>query len=279
MEYNNAFLGTLAAPAYIGSLPVSTDLGGGLALSEVCNILLLPLGGAFPTTWSDLASLQAAIDNTDTTGGYGKWLPGKGSIPASNVLTAPMGRQHLKKVGAEYQLTFEVPIYCAAYYEACRTIQKNPTYYNLWFFTVAGFGFGGQNGIRPYYLHCDLPKGGSDNAVEVGIITVRWRADGDPARVSMPGLNGGTDETSELSITMYRQAFPDGDTNVLTWTSNNGTIPLSPNTRFWLHSNGKKLEPLVHYTITANTGVGESTITVDPILHTEGDRYEAFSFN
>jgi len=277
VEFNNAFLGSFALPAYVGSLPVSSDAGGQLALSEVCNILLLPLGGSFPTTWSDLASLQAAIDNTDTTGGYGKWLSGKGSIPASNVLTAPMGRQHLKKVGAEYTLTFEVPIWCAAYYEACRTIQKNPTYYNLWFFTVAGFGFGGSSGIRPYYLHCDLPKGGSDNAVEVGIITIRWRADGDPARVSMPGLNGGTNETSELSITMYRQQFTSVSSSTLTWTQNNGDIPPSPTVRLWVYQNGQKLMPGA-YVVTEGTGVGESEIVIDTTFYTDGNSYEIFAF-
>jgi len=277
VEFNNAFLGSFALPAYVGSLPVSSDVGGQLALSEVCNILLLPLGGSFPTTWSDLTSLQAAIDNTDTTGGYGKWLPGKGSIPASNVLTAPMGRQHLKKVGAEYTLTFEVPIWCAAYYEACRTIQKNPTYYYLWFFTVAGFGFGGQNGIRPYYLHCDLPKGGSDGAVEVGIITIRWRADGDPARVSMPGLNGGTDETSELSITMYRQQFTSVSSSTLTWTQNNGDIPPAPTVRLWVYQNGQKLMPGA-YVVTEGTGVGESEVVIDSTYYTDGNTYEIFAF-
>jgi len=277
VEFNNAFLGSFALPAYVGSLPVSSDAGGQLALSEVCNILLLPLGGSFPTTWSDLTSLQAAIDNTDTTGGYGKWLPGKGSIPASNVLTAPMGRQHLKKVGAEYTLTFEVPIWCAAYYEACRTIQKNPTYYYLWFFTVAGFGFGGQNGIRPYYLHCDLPKGGSDGAVEVGIITIRWRADGDPARVSLPGLNGGTDETSELSITMYRQQFTSVSSSTLTWTQNNGDIPPAPTVRLWVYQNGQKLMPGA-YVVTEGTGVGESEVVIDSTYYTDGNTYEIFAF-
>jgi len=277
VEFNNAFLGSFALPAYVGSLPVSSDVGGQLALSEVCNILLLPLGGSFPTTWSDLTSLQAAIDNTDTTGGYGKWLPGKGSIPASNVLTAPMGRQHLKKVGAEYTLTFEVPIWCAAYYEACRTIQKNPTYYYLWFFTVAGFGFGGQNGIRPYYLHCDLPKGGSDGAVEVGIITIRWRADGDPARVSLPGLNGGTDETSELSITMYRQQFTSVSSSTLTWTQNNGDIPPAPTVRLWVYQNGQKLMPGA-YVVTEGTGVGESEVVIDSTYYTDGNTYEIFAF-
>lgn len=277
MEFNNFFLGTPAVPAYVGSLPVSSDAGGQLALSEVCNILLLPLGGSFPTTWSDLTSLQATIDNTDTTGGYGKWLSGKGSIPAANILTATMGRQHLKKVGAEYTLTFEVPIWCSAYYEACRTIQKNPTYYTLWYFTVAGYGFGGSSGIRPYYLHCDLPKGGSDGAVEIGIITVRWRADGDPARVSMPGLNGGTDETDQLSITMYRQQFTSVSSSTLTWTQNNGNIPPAPTVRLWVYQNGQKLVPGA-YVVTEGTGVGESEVVINSNWYTDGNTYEIYAF-
>jgi len=273
--FNNAFLGNFAVPAYVGSLPV--DVGGGLALSEICNILLLPIGGAFPTTWSDLESLQSAIDNTDTTGGYGKWLTGKGVIPSANVLLAPLGRQEVKKVGAEYTLTFEVPIYCAAYYEACRTIQKNPTYYTLWYFTVAGFGFGGQNGIRPYYLHCDLPKGGSDGAVEIGIITIRWRADGDPARVYLAGLNGGADEQEGLSITMFAQQFISVSSSTLTWTRNNGEIPPSPSVRFHVFQNGQKLLSGA-YVITEGTGVGESEVVIDSTYYTDGNTYEIVAY-
>jgi len=278
VAYNNYNLGTFCAPVDLPAIGVNTNTPGGALLhSEVSNVLLLPVGAGLPSSWSTFSSLQAIIDNSDTTGAKGKFIAGKGEIPDPEQVNAVLGRVDVKQLGKIFTLRMEIPVWCVAYYEMLRTLQKNPLHLHVWYFTTGGAAFGGATGIRPFYIDCTLPNRLGAESVEVGFLTIRWRADGNPARVLMPELNGGTDEAGNLSVTMYRQQFTSVSSSTLTWTQNSGTIPPSPTVRVWVYQNGQKLTPAA-YVVTEGTGVGESTIVIDANYYTDGNTYEIYAF-
>lgn len=76
------------------------------------------------------------------------------------------------------------------------------------------------------------------------------------------------------AIAIFNQEFLDTNSNVLTWTQNNGKLPTTNlNASIHVYQNGQKLVDS-QYTITL-----PATITIDSNTHYDGSNYIVFAIN
>jgi len=76
------------------------------------------------------------------------------------------------------------------------------------------------------------------------------------------------------AIAIFNQEFLDTNSNVLTWTQNNGKLPTTNlNASIHVYQNGQKLVDS-QYTITL-----PATITIDSNSHYDGSNYIVFAIN
>ena len=76
------------------------------------------------------------------------------------------------------------------------------------------------------------------------------------------------------AIAIFNQEFLDTNSNVLTWTQNNGKLPTTNlNASIHVYQNGQKLVDS-QYTITL-----PATITIDSNTHYNGSNYIVFAIN
>jgi hypothetical protein len=76
------------------------------------------------------------------------------------------------------------------------------------------------------------------------------------------------------AIAIFNQEFLDTTSNILTWTQNNGTLPVTNLTAsVHVYQNGQKLIES-QYTITL-----PATITIDSNTHYDGSNYIVFAIN
>jgi len=76
------------------------------------------------------------------------------------------------------------------------------------------------------------------------------------------------------AVSIFNQEFLATSSNVLTWTQNNGTLPVTNlNASIHVYQNGQKLIES-QYVITA-----PATITIDANTHYDGSNYIVFAIN
>jgi len=76
------------------------------------------------------------------------------------------------------------------------------------------------------------------------------------------------------AVSIFNQEFLATSSNILTWTQNNGTLPVTNlNASVHVYQNGQKLIDS-QYTITA-----PATITIDANTHYDGSNYIVFAIN
>ena len=76
------------------------------------------------------------------------------------------------------------------------------------------------------------------------------------------------------AVSIFNQEFLATSSNVLTWTQNNGTLPVTNlNASIHVYQNGQKLIDS-QYVITA-----PATITIDANTHYDGSNYIVFAIN
>lgn len=76
------------------------------------------------------------------------------------------------------------------------------------------------------------------------------------------------------AVSIFNQEFLDTTSNILTWTQNNGTLPVTNlNASIHVYQNGQKLIES-QYVITA-----PATITIDANTHYDGSNYIVFAIN
>jgi hypothetical protein len=75
------------------------------------------------------------------------------------------------------------------------------------------------------------------------------------------------------------QAFVATTTNVLTWTQNNGVLPVNFAAALLVFQNGQKLNfSTGDYTVTPNSGYQQSTITIAAGRWAQGDNFEVIAY-
>lgn len=242
-------------------------------LSQVAAVLIKPEGVAAPqeatTAWYD-----AIIDNAVTRDTAAKWLIGVGEVEQTQEVTAALGKDHRQVTRRRYSLRMEIPTGPNQHYDFLRVLQRGKRPIRFWFFTIGGSAVGGLTGISTDEIH-GLIRHETDGH-ETGQVLIDWWADRDAQRANVGPVSGGPDPTPPVitSYMFYEQLFENQAVASLTWTKNAGVLPTSnEDAQIWVYLDQRKLWPS-QYTVTHNTGPGESTITIDSNTHYAGANYE-----
>lgn len=250
--------------------------------SQVAGILVLPKGVAGPSSWISSDAWEGVIDNTDTDNAAAKLLTGSGEIPEAEETVARLGKTYEKVVQRVYQLNFDISIREDSNYFFMQKFQQGFRAFNFWILTLGGRILGGQNGIAPDFVTATAPYGGSRSDVERGILKIRWKADIDPSRAYLPELlelgSSFVVTPGGSNVAYFHQGFASQASANLTWTANSGALPTT-NTKaqIMVFQRGQKLEEVAQYSISHNTGPGESTITINANTHFSGADYEVIA--
>lgn len=267
------FLELAAIPATQGCTPTPR-------LSEITTIIILPYGAKGPGDWTDYDSINGVIDNSASDNQYAKLIVGRGEIQEGTPVNFQLGRQ-TKTVGYRKTLRFDIPIIYDQQYTLLQKMQRGATSYRFWFGTLGGRLIGGANGIQPDYSTADYSYLADDNSIETGFFTIGWYEDGAALRSDHSTLldapSFGSGSSGQIGTVMYYyQKFTTGPT--LTWTENSGSLPASNTTaQVMVFQNGQKLVEGSSYTLTPDSGPGESTITIDNTVHWSGSTYEVIT--
>ena len=76
---------------------------------------------------------------------------------------------------------------------------------------------------------------------------------------------------------MIRQAYTNAQSNVLTWTANGGVLTTPYDEYVSVFVQGQKLTTN-DYSVVANSAPGQSTVTINSDIHTNGNSYEIYVF-
>lgn len=76
---------------------------------------------------------------------------------------------------------------------------------------------------------------------------------------------------------MIRQAYTNAQSNVLTWTANGGVLTPPYDEYVSVFVQGQKLTTN-DYSVVANSAPGQSTVTINSDIHTNGNSYEIYLF-
>jgi len=251
-------------------------------LSEICGLLVLPLGSAGPTDWTDGNAVEETSDNTVIDNSKAKWIIGRGEMQAPEDIVVEMGKDERRIARRLYALEFEVNVRCDPELSFLKAFQRNYRAFRFWFATRGNRFLGGTNGIYPKFVTAWSPFLRDD--LERGFIRIEWYADGAPTRATVNNLFGGgsgeEDTPVPIENVMYhQQSFASTSTSTLTWTANSGVLP-SANTaaQILVFQNGQKLEEDAgQYSISHLTGPSESTITIGSNTHFSGANYEVIA--
>lgn len=156
--------------------------------SQIRALLILPDGAPFPDDWTLGADVEGIVDNTVTDNTKGKWLIGKGELPAPEEISIRAGKGDRRLGGRIYRLRFEVNTALDTSYEFVRQFQKKYRAFSFWFATKGGRLIGGATGIRPRFVTAHFPYGGQAQDREKGILIIEWLADGDASRAYLPTI-------------------------------------------------------------------------------------------
>lgn len=277
MSYNR-FVNSDCSFLELGAIPVNQDCTPSPRLSEITTILMLPFGAKSPADWTNYDDISGVIDNSISDNQYAKLIVGKGAIQEGTPVNYNLGLQ-VKTVGYRKELRFEIPIIYDQQYTLLQKLQSGGLNYRFWFGTLGGRFIGGSTGIKPDYSTADYSYLSDENSTETGIWNVGWYEDGAALRtdhntlLNTPDLSGGSGQIG--TVMYYHQKFTSGPT--LTWTENSGGLPANTTAQVMVFQNGQKLVENSSYTITADSGPGESTITIDSTVHWDGSVYEVIT--
>lgn len=242
--------------------------------SQIAGLIMLPLGAALPTDWTNAESFLERLDNTDTIGTKGKYLLGIGSIePATDVLVS-LGRNHEHIATRKWTLNFAPQIGYAAQYAFLQSLQKSRRNFRFWFATMGGRLIGGANGIRPEFITAKVFYPGAAEDIEAASISIRWAACAEPPRsnaaseifnLDLPGYYSVETGGTMGSLKVITQAFYNQISDTFVFTENGGAIP--PDSLVGIYQNGQKMRPNQYVKIG-------SAFTIDPNSHLSGDNYE-----
>lgn len=159
-------------------------------LSQIVKVFAAPHGAFVPTDWESQANFFASIDNADITDAYIKSIVGKGSLAIQDV-TTNAGRTYQMVCRRVYTLEHVLPV-SQLVYDFSRILERNWTGFRIWYLTLGGYLYGGQNGIQVHYTSAVLAKEAEADSHEEGVLRFVWYADGSPDRAYVPELLNNT---------------------------------------------------------------------------------------
>jgi len=188
MPLLNEYIG-LCGPATLGALDEDSGCNScpvAPPLSQICKVFLAPHGSRVPQDWESQADFFAAIDNSDITDTYIKVVTGKGGLAIEEIGTT-VGRTYRMTCRRVFTLEHLVPV-SDLVYDFSRVMERNWTGFRIWYLTLSGYLFGGQNGIQVHKTGASLVKSEETEAWEESLLTFIWYADGSPDRAYVPEL-------------------------------------------------------------------------------------------
>lgn len=137
-------------------------------LSQVCALILLPVGAEKPSDWTTIEGWEGIIDNSDTTGTKGRYLVGIGSfLPESQVVVNLAESRKTEVRDRGYRARHRVLNMSAAHRSLGRKIELGYKDFDVWLETVGGRVIGGAEGMRPVFVDANFPFDGGNGSREV----------------------------------------------------------------------------------------------------------------
>lgn len=173
----------------LGAIPVEQDCTSyDIEQSQVAGIIIVPAGApdpfaSFSTTPTYVA---ASIDNTVTDNSKSKHLVVIGGIaaPEKQRIEYPKGKS--KNGDRTYTLLARHFQLSGGGYETTKQFQCGWTGFTFYYYDRAGLVYGKQGGIVPSFADADFPKGEGEADRNYALLTIQWKADGDPIRKPNP---------------------------------------------------------------------------------------------
>lgn len=159
-------------------------------LSQVCDLYIIPSAASdIFSDWDDpeaIASVNDTVDNTQSDNSTAHWLVGIGGVAEAEETVTEYPKLQRKVTERLYTLTFRVLNLVQAQYELIRMLQCGDTSFKFYYADLGGYVYGVLGGISPNSVDADFPHGAGNTDKNVGIITITFRANGDPDRRVMP---------------------------------------------------------------------------------------------
>ena len=150
-----------------------TDTAFAQLRSQVCGIIVAPVGATLPGDVSDLDEWLGVIDNTNTDGTKARYITGFGSFLPSESVIAELSGGRLRQVKDRgYRLTFDVVNMDSGHQAFGRKLEGGYRRFDMWLETVGGRIIGGAYGMRPFFTDAVFLFDQDANAREVLRITV-----------------------------------------------------------------------------------------------------------
>jgi len=141
--------------------------------SQVCGIIVAPVGATLPGDVTDMDEWLAAVDNTNTDGTKARYLTGFGSfLPSESVVVDLAGGRYRAVRDRGYRLTFNVVNMDDGHQDFGRKLENGYRKFDMWIETLGGRVIGGSAGMRPFFTDAKFLFGGDANARETLEITV-----------------------------------------------------------------------------------------------------------
>lgn len=253
--------------------------------SQVAGLIVLPLGAALPTEWSNATAMLDTIDNTDTTGQKGRMFLCTGGIERADDIDVTLGRGNVRTVRRAWTLE-ALPLWFEnEQYAFLRFMQRrNNRAWRVWVITKGGRLLGGPSGIRPDFITAGIAySSGKDDREQVRL-TIRWFGDVEPDRANVPDILSGlpsfyTPGGGAISdVMIFADVYPVHSGATLTWTKNGGVLPTTnTDAQIGVYMNGQRLLP-AQYTFNHGSGPGESEVVIDADTHFDGANYFVVAF-
>lgn len=161
--------------------------------SQISWLYLLPntMSGDIFATWGSTSAatpsyVAASIDNTNALNAKAKKLGGIGEVgvPEKTELNYPFLKT--RRTDKRYTLNFTVYQLDDATYDFLRQVQCGSLNFKFYYADLAGYVYGIADGLVPDFITVRFPKGNGDEDRNTAVISLSWRATGDPQRRANP---------------------------------------------------------------------------------------------
>jgi len=154
--------------------------------SEVCGIYFLPAGATGPADWTQAADWTAVIDNTDVLNANVKYLVVEGDVPEPEFSTQRVSRGRSVDGIKTYTLNATIKATTDLHYLFIKALQCGNADFKIWYETLGGRLFGGQNGIELTLVRASAPLDRGADGFERFEIVLQYRAYCEPERIENP---------------------------------------------------------------------------------------------
>jgi len=134
------------------AFPESQDCTGYDVLkSQICGLIIVPIGANKPTNWQTLAGWSGVIDNSDQSGTKGKYLSGIGSLlPSGKKQVELSNARRVLIADRAYRFDYTVLHFAPGHIEFVKMLEGGYRDFDAWFETIGGRIIGGKDGVRPF---------------------------------------------------------------------------------------------------------------------------------